>query len=105
MSSHPAWYNHSFDHPREPQVIKTQDAALHLLHTDQEPRAFEPAEIPDGQDSGRALASTAEAVRGQSLSRQGMDHLQVGAAGQPGKATASLKPRETEYPNLKDTDF
>lgn len=30
-STHPAWYNHSFDHPRQSQVIETQHTALGLL--------------------------------------------------------------------------
>lgn len=94
ISPHPAWYNHSFDHPWQPQVIKTQDTALHFLQTDQQPRPFEPAEIPDGQDRWWVFASTTEAVCRQTLSCQRMDHLQMGTTGQPGEATASLKPKE-----------
>lgn len=37
-STHPAWYNHSFDHPRQSQVIETQHTALCLLQANQQSR-------------------------------------------------------------------
>lgn len=36
--THPAGYNHSFDHPGQSQIIKTQHAALRFFQANQQPR-------------------------------------------------------------------
>lgn len=38
MSTHPAWYHDSFDHPWQSQVIETQHTALSLLQAHQQSR-------------------------------------------------------------------